>query len=74
MKKISDPDFEKWISQGFKREQIIKCKEAFDMFDLNDNEYIDIDELRLALENMGHQPSEEELYRMMNEGDSNGEC
>jgi Ca2+-binding EF-hand superfamily protein len=23
---------------------------------------------------MGHQPTEEELYRMMNEGDLNGEC
>ena len=74
MKKISDLEKDKWIQKGFKKEQIYKCREAFDMFDLNENDYIEIDELRLALENMGHQPSEEELYRMMNEGDANGEC
>ena len=54
MKKISDLDRDKWIQKGFKKEQIYKCREAFDMFDLNENDYIEIDELRLALENMGH--------------------
>jgi len=76
MKKISENEIEKWMQRGFKRDQILKCKDAFDLFDLNDNEYIEIDELRAALQNMGHQPTEEELYRMMNEGDRNGtgEC
>lgn len=63
-----------YVNLGFTPLQIEKCREAFDLFDVNDNEYIEIAELRAALENMGHQPTEEELYRMMNEGDLNGEC
>ena len=66
---ITEIEIDRWTKdKKFTRDQVLKCKDAFDLFDLNGNEYIEIDELKAALENMGHCPTEEELYLMMNEG------
>ena len=54
-------------------DQMKRCKEAFDSFDSNRNNRIEIQELEEALVNMGHRPSEEELYRMMNEENQDGD-
>jgi Ca2+-binding EF-hand superfamily protein len=37
---------------------VVKCLEAFQVFDLDGNETIEIHELKLALEEMGHKPQE----------------
>lgn len=74
MKSMSQSQVNYYISLGITPLQLEKCREAFEMFDVNENQYIEISELREALENMGHQPSEEELYRMMSEADPKGEC
>lgn len=65
MKKIPNAIIEKYTNLGFKPSQIQKCKEAFDLFDIDNSNFIELKELRLALENMGHKPTEEELYDMM---------
>lgn len=54
-------------------EQKKRCKEAFDAFDLDKNNKIDIHELETALINMGHKPTEEELYKMMSEDNEDGD-
>ena len=65
-------EYEKYETMGLKVEQVKKCKEAFDAFDLDNSCFIEINELKYALEEMGHKPSEEELYKMMNEVDIEG--
>lgn len=59
--------------KGLKNGQVERCKEAFKSFDTNGNNRIEIDELEAALINMGHKPTEEELYLMMNEDNEDGE-
>ncbi|CAD8175366.1 unnamed protein product [Paramecium octaurelia] len=49
-----------------------KCYEAFVAFDKNVSGYIEKDELRAVLEEMGQKPSEEELIKMINEVDLSG--
>ncbi len=56
-----------------KEDQQRRCKEAFDSFDKNRNNRIEINELEEALINMGHRPTEDELYRMMNEDNPDGD-
>ena len=65
-------DYAKYENMGLKQEQVKKCKEAFDAFDLDNSHIIEINEQKFALEEMGHKPSEEELYKMMNEVDIEG--
>ena len=65
-------DYAKYENMGLKQEQVKKCKEAFDAFDLDNSHFIEINEQKFALEEMGHKPSEEELYKMMNEVDIEG--
>lgn len=59
--------------KGLKNGQVERCKRAFANFDANKNGRIEIDELEAALINMGHKPTEEELYLMMNEDNEEGE-
>ncbi|KAM3139247.1 hypothetical protein pb186bvf_008657 [Paramecium bursaria] len=49
-----------------------KCNEAFLAFDKNGSSYIEKDELRRVLEEMGQKPTEEDLIKMINEVDSTG--
>ena len=37
-------DFDKYLALGLKNEQVKKCKEAFDAFDLDNSQYIEINE------------------------------
>ena len=74
MQDSSQGNIQKYIKQGFRPSQIEKCRKAFTNFDLNGDGVIQIDELRQALQDMGHKPTEEELYHMMNEGEEKGKC
>lgn len=52
------------------QDEIDACREAFLAFDKNTNGTIDVWELRKVLEAMGQQPTEEELFQMISEVDS----
>ena len=73
-KELSNKKFEEY--KGLKNGQVERCKEAFKSFLGNKSggqELIQIAELEAALINMGHKPTEEELYRMINEDNEEGE-
>ncbi len=51
---------------------IQKCREAFNTFDADGSGTIDTQEMRLLLEAIGENPSEEELFRFMADVDEAG--
>ena len=55
---------------GLTREEDAKCQEAFNAFDKDNSGYIDANELRIVLEMMGQKTTEEEIFRMIAEADS----
>ena len=55
---------------GLTREEDAKCQEAFNAFDKDNSGYIDANELRIVLEMMGQKTTEEEIFRMISEADS----
>ena len=54
------------------QEEIDGCREAFLAFDKDRSGTIDIYELRDVLEAMGQQPTEEELFQLLNSVDEDG--
>lgn len=48
-------------------------KEAFSIYDTNNDGFITKDELRHMLETLGDHPSEEQIDRMMKDADLNGD-
>eukprot|EP00744_Colponema_vietnamica_P001450 GILI01002402.1.p1 GENE.GILI01002402.1~~GILI01002402.1.p1 ORF type:complete len:149 (+),score=45.92 GILI01002402.1:143-589(+) len=50
-------------------EEIEKCKQAFEAFDKDGSGTIDCFELRVVLEAMGQNPTDEEIFQMMSEVD-----
>mmetsp|Transcript_31077 Transcript_31077/g.28270 ORF Transcript_31077/g.28270 Transcript_31077/m.28270 type:complete len:89 (-) Transcript_31077:616-882(-) len=50
--------------------ELSKSQEAFSIFDKDGSGYIDRDELRKVLEEMGQKPSDDEIIKMINEVDS----
>jgi len=50
--------------------EINKSREAFHAFDIDGSGTIDRDELRKVLEEMGQKPTEEEIFKMINEIDN----
>ncbi|KAL4472964.1 hypothetical protein ABPG72_020658 [Tetrahymena utriculariae] len=54
------------------KKEIDKCQEAFTAFDKNGSKFIEKEELRKVLEEMGQSPQEEELIKMINEVDQTG--
>ncbi|CEM00543.1 unnamed protein product [Vitrella brassicaformis CCMP3155] len=51
---------------------IEKCRQAFATFDADGSGTIDRDEMKLLLEAIGENPTEEELFRFMNDIDEDG--
>lgn len=49
-----------------------KCREAFNTFDADGSGTIDTQEMRLLLEAIGENPTEEELFRFMADVDRGG--
>ena len=52
------------------KEEQNKCWEAFSAFDKDNSGFIDANELRIVLEMMGQKTTEEEIFRMIAEADS----
>ncbi len=52
------------------QEEIEACRDAFMVFDKDRSGAIDVWELRLVLETMGQKPTEDELFQMISEVDS----
>ena len=55
---------------GLTKEEEEKCKEAFNAFDKDNSGFIDANELRIVLEMMGQKTTEEEIFWMIAEADS----
>jgi len=54
-------------------EIVDKCKKAFFRFDTDNNGFIDMRELTVALVSMGYNPTEQELRAIMDDVDQNGD-
>ena len=50
-----------------------KCIETFNAYDKNGSKRLEKEELRMVLQEMEQNPSEEQLIKMINEVDSTGE-
>jgi calmodulin len=69
---INSEDLKKINVEILTNKEKQKCYEAFVAFDKNASGYIEKDELRKVLEEMGQKPTEEELIKMINDVDSSG--
>ena len=63
----SDRDNDSEGMDGLTQDEERKCDEAFSAFDKDNSGYIDATELRIVLEMMGQQTTDEEIYRMIAE-------
>jgi Ca2+-binding EF-hand superfamily protein len=68
--KMSNSDDENQDEGTLTKEEEEKCWEAFSAFDKDSSGYIDANELRIVLEMMGQKTTEEEIFRMIAEADS----
>ena len=59
-----------WEDLELTKEEQNKCWEAFSAFDKDNSGFIDANELRIVLEMMGQKTTEEEIFRMIAEADS----
>lgn len=57
---------------GLTNEEIGDCREAFANFDIDGSGRIDISEVRAALQSLGQNPSDEDLFLMMSQVDDDG--
>ena len=65
-----DPDLDdESIRALLDEEQIIELKGVFEMFDVDGSGAIDAKELKQVMQNLGMNPTEEEVNRMMQEAD-----
>jgi Ca2+-binding EF-hand superfamily protein len=67
---MSNSDDENQDEGTLTKEEEEKCWEAFSAFDKDSSGYIDANELRIVLEMMGQKTTEEEIFRMIAEADS----
>ena len=59
-------------NKSLTEEQIADCKEAFSLFDKNDDGSITCDELRTVMTSLGENPTTSDLEEMIQEVDSDG--
>ncbi len=69
-KENSDNEENEENEEGLTQEEAAKCWEAFSAFDKDSSGYIDANELRIVLEMMGQKTSDDEIYRMIAEADT----
>ena len=50
-------------------EQIVELRGVFEMFDVDGSGAIDVKELKQVMQNLGMNPTDEEVHRMMQEAD-----
>ena len=68
-----DPDLDDAkIRALLDEEQIIELKGVFEMFDFDGSGAIDAKELKQVMQNLGMNPTEEEVQRMMEDADEDG--
>ncbi|CAH1788768.1 unnamed protein product [Owenia fusiformis] len=57
---------------GLSEQEIVGYREVFDMFDKDGSGFISSGELKAALEQMGHRPSDDDVQAMLIEVDADG--
>ena len=62
---LDDPKLRKYLDE----EQIVELKGVFEMFDVDGSGAIDVKELKQVMQNLGMNPTDEEVARMMAEAD-----
>lgn len=63
----------KKIKNELTEEQRQEIKEAFDLFDTDSSGVIDAKELKVAMRALGFEPKKEDVRRILNEIDKNGD-
>lgn len=63
----------KKVRNDLTEEQRQEIKEAFDLFDTDSSGVIDAKELKVAMRALGFEPKKEEVRRILQEIDKNGE-
>ncbi|KAI6660909.1 Calmodulin-like [Oopsacas minuta] len=58
--------------ESLKEAQIVELKEAFRLFDMNEDGYISSDELVKVMRRLGHHPTESEVEEMIGDVDLDG--
>ena len=53
-------------------EQLLEIKEAFDLFDMNKDKYLDFHELKVAMRALGFDMKKEQVLRLLKENDREG--
>ena len=56
------------MAHGFNQEQLEEYREAFNVFDRDADGKITTGELGVVMRSLGHNPTEDELQEMINEG------
>lgn len=69
----TDSDHTKDHTDEATDEQMVGCKEVFDMFDVDGNGTISLEELRMVMDQLGHSLSLKELYLMVRAVDTRGD-
>ena len=62
---LEDPELRLLLDE----EQITELKGVFEMFDVDQSGAIDVKELKQVMQNLGMNPTDEEVQRMMQEAD-----
>lgn len=71
--KSTQNQVQKKVRNELTEEQKQEIKEAFDLFDTENSGVIDAKELKVAMRALGFEPKKEEVRRILQEIDKNGE-
>ena len=70
-KEASEFNAKPYVKDGASEEEIIQMKECFDIFDSDKSGYIDLAELRLAIQNLGMESNAQKITQILDDYDSN---
>ena len=63
----NDLDLNQYLEYGFSKAEILRLKEAFDLFDINEKGVLDINDLQKSLNELGIMSKNKELFNLVNE-------
>ncbi len=66
--KYNDLDLNQYLEYGYTQTEILRLKEAFDLFDINEKGFLDINELQKNLNDMGIMSKNKDLQSLLIEG------
>ena len=66
--KYNDLDLNQYLDYGYTQTEILRLKEAFDLFDINEKGILDINELEKNLNDLGIMSKNKDLQNLYNEG------